>query len=60
MAKQHAASLLTQVLLPTTALAVDPITLMMCTAVEVSHLCSAVAMAIVLEYTTVNQEKLLE
>ena len=57
-------SVCTQVLLPTTmqtlAETVDPITLMMCTAVEVSHLCSAVTVAIVLEYTTADQEKLLE
>ena len=56
------ASLFIQVLLPTTmqtlAVAVDLITLMMCAAVEVSHLCSAAAVAIVC--TTVNQEKLLE
>ena len=57
-------SLFTQVLLPTTiptlAVAVDPITLMMSAAVEVSHLCSTVAVAVVLEYTSVDQEKLLE
>ena len=44
----------------TLAVAVDPITLMMCAAVEVSHLCSAVAVAIVLEYTTADQEMKLE
>ena len=55
---------LTQVLLPTimptSAEAVDPITLTMYTALEVSHLCSAVAVAIVLEYTTADQEMKLE
>ena len=62
--KQHIAYLLTQVLLPTRmptlAEAVDLITLTMCAAVEVSHLCSAVAVAIVLEYTTADQEMKLE
>ena len=64
MVKQHVVYLLTQVLLPipmpTLAVAMDPITLMMYTAVEVSHLCSAVAAAIVLEYTTADQEEQLE
>ena len=46
--------------MPTLAEAVDPITLTMCTAVEVSHLCSAVAIAMVLEYTTADQEMKLE
>ena len=54
--------LFTQVLLPTPmptlAEAVDPITLTMYTALEGSHLCSAVA--IVLEYTTADQEMKLE
>ena len=55
--KQHTAYLFTQMLLPTPmhtlAEAVDPITLMMWAAVEVSHLCSAVDVAIVrLEYTS--------
>ena len=62
--KQHTASLSTQVLLPiampTLAEAVNPITLPMCTAEEVSHLCSAVDVAIVLEYTTADQEMKLE
>ena len=53
---------LTQVLLPPTmstlAEAVDPITLTMYTAVGLRHLCSAVA--IVLEYTTADQEMKLE
>ena len=44
----------------TLAVAVDPITLPMYTAVEVSHLCLAVAVAIVLEYTTADQEEQLE
>ena len=57
----HVVYLLTQVLLPTPVPtlgeAVDPITLTMYTAVEVSHLCSAVTVAIVrLEYTTADQE----
>ena len=55
---------LIQVLLPTQmhtlAVAVAPTTLIMCTAVEVSHLCSAVTVAIVLEYTTAGQEMKLE
>ena len=46
--------------MPTLAEAVDPITLIMCTAVEVSHLCSAVDVAIVLEYLTADQEMKLE
>ena len=58
------ACLFTQVLLltpmPTLAVAVAPIPLIMYTAVEVSHLCSAVAVAIVLEYTTADQEMKLE
>ena len=63
--KQHTAYLFTQVLLPipmhTLAEAVDPITLMMWTAVEASHLFSAVDVAIVrLEYTTADQEMKLE
>ena len=62
--KQHVVYPFTQVLLPTTmptsAVAVDPITLIMYTAVEVSHLCSAVVAAIVLEYTTADQEMKLE
>ena len=57
-------SLFNQVLLPTPmptlAVAVDPITLTMYTVVEVSHLCSAVVMAIVLVYTTADQEMKLE
>ena len=60
MVKQHIVSLFTQVPLPITmptlAVAVDLITSPMYTAVEVSHLCSAVAVAIVLEYTTADQE----
>ena len=62
--KQHIAYLFIQVLsptpMPTLAVAVAPITLMMCTAVEVSHLCSAVDVAIVLEYLTADQEMKLE
>ena len=62
--KQHIAYLFTQVLLPTPmatlAEVVDPITLMMYTAVEVSHHCSAVDVATVLEYTTADQEMKLE
>ena len=46
--------------MPTLVVAVDPITLMMCAAEEMSHLCSAVAVAIVLEYTTADQEMKLE
>ena len=46
--------------MPTLAVAVDPITLTMYTVVEVNHLCSAVVMAIVLEYTTADQEMKLE
>ena len=46
--------------MPTLAVAVDPITLMMYTAVEVRHLCSAVDVAIVLEYLTADQEMKLE
>ena len=46
--------------MPTLAEAVDPITLTMYTAVELSHLCSAVAVAMVLEYTTADQEMKLE
>ena len=46
--------------MPTLAEAVDPITLMMYTAVEVRHLCSAVAVAIILEYLTADQEMKLE
>ena len=46
--------------MPTLAVAVDLITLTMYTAVEVRHLCSAVAVAIVLEYTTADQEMKLE
>ena len=46
--------------MPTLAVAVDPIILTVYTAVEVSHLCSAVAVAIVLEYTTADQEMKLE
>ena len=58
-------SLFTQVLLPTpmptSAEAVAPITFTMCTAVELSHLCSAVVVAIVrLDYTTAGQEMKLE
>ena len=65
MVKQHVAYLFTQVLLPTPmptlAVAVAPITLIMYTAVEVSHLCSAAAVAIVrLEYITADQEMKLE
>ena len=40
--------------MPTLAEAVDPITLTMYTAVGLSHLCSAVAVAMVLEYTTAD------
>ena len=58
------AYLFTQVLLPilmpTLAVAVDFITLTMYTAVEVSHLCSAVAVVIVLVHTTADQEMKLE
>ena len=47
--------------MPTLAVAVDPITLMMYTALEVRHLCSAVAVVIiVLEYMTADQEMKLE
>ena len=46
--------------MPTLAVAVDPITLTMYTAAELSHLCSAVAVAIVLEYMTADQEMKLE
>ena len=46
--------------MPTLAEAVDFITLIMCTAVELSHLCSAVAVALLLEYTTADQEMKLE
>ena len=46
--------------MPTLAVAVDPITLRAWPAVEVSHLYSAVAVAIVLEYTTADQEMKLE
>ena len=46
--------------MPTLAVSVDPITLAMYTAVEVRRLCSAVAVAIVLEYTTADQEMKLE
>ena len=46
--------------MPTLAVAVDPIILTVYTALGVSHLCSAVTVAIVLEYTTVNQEMKLE
>ena len=46
--------------MPTLAVVVDPITLMMYTAVEVSHHCSAAAVVIVLEYTTADQEMKLE
>ena len=53
-----------QVLLPTTmptlAEAVAPITLTTYTALGVSHLCSAVAVVIALEYTTADQEMKLE
>ena len=38
----------------------DLTTLTMYTAEEVSHLCSAVTIAIVLEYTTVDQDMKLE
>ena len=58
------AYLFTQVLLPilmpTLAEAVDPITLRVCTAVGLRHPYSAVAVAIVLEYTTADQEMKLE
>ena len=46
--------------MPTLVEAVDFITLIMCTAVEVRHLYSAVAAAIVLAYTTADQEMKLE
>ena len=53
-----------QVLLPTTmptlAEAVDLINLTMYTALEVRHLCSAVAVVIVLVYMTADQEMKLE
>ena len=58
------ASLFTQVLLltpmPTLAEAVDPITLTMFTALGLRDLCSAVTVAIVLGYTTADQEMKLE
>jgi len=46
--------------MPTLAEEVDLTTLTMYTAEEVSHLCSAVTIAIVLEYTTVDQDMKLE
>ena len=46
--------------MPTLAVAVDPIILTVYTAVEVSHLCSAVVVVIVLVYTTADQEMKLE
>ena len=46
--------------MPTLAVAVAPITLTMYTVVELSHLCSAVAVVIVLEYMTADQERKLE
>ena len=46
--------------IPTLAEPLAPITLTMYTALGVSHLCSAVVMVIVLEYTTADQEMKLE
>ena len=46
--------------IPTLAVAVAPIILTTYTAVEVSHLCSAVVVVIALEYTTADQEMKLE
>jgi len=46
--------------MPTLVVAVDLITLTMYTALGLSHLCSAVTVAIVLKYMTADQEMKLE